>query len=62
VIVDVERVLGRRVREMRCELGWSQQEVASRMKASGHLSWVQNTVSKVEGGRRRSPVRGRPSG
>jgi transcriptional regulator with XRE-family HTH domain len=50
-MVDLERLLAGRLRELRTALGWSQREVAIRMRAFG-FDWSQTNVSKIEAGTR----------
>lgn len=49
-----EAVLGERVRELRRARGWSQDELARRMRSAG-FSWLQSTVAKTEAADR--PIR-----
>ena len=49
----IAAVVGRNVRRVRTELGWSQDEVAVRCRESG-LEWTRTTVSLLEGGQRRT--------
>lgn len=51
----VDRVFGRRVRELRTAREWTQAELAERMTAAG-VQMQQTTVAKIEGGRRRTTV------
>lgn len=51
----VRLVFGRRVRDLRQNLEWSQKELAARMNAAG-FSWRQTTAAKVEAGERPVPV------
>jgi transcriptional regulator with XRE-family HTH domain len=51
---DAERRFGQRLRELRKLRGWSQEQVASQMRALGH-GWQQTTVTKTEAADR--PIR-----
>jgi len=51
---DAERRFGKRLRELRKLRGWSQEQVASQMRALGH-GWQQTTVTKTEAADR--PIR-----
>lgn len=46
-----EQVVGQRIKALRGIRGWSQQELAARMTASGY-SWRQTTVTKTESAER----------
>jgi transcriptional regulator with XRE-family HTH domain len=46
-----EVIAGRQLRLLRQRLGWSQQEVADRMKAFGY-NWRQSTIGKIEAAQR----------
>lgn len=49
--VPAEQAIARKVRALRQESGWSQDELARRMTARG-WSWYAQTVGRVEGGQR----------
>jgi transcriptional regulator with XRE-family HTH domain len=52
--LDPERQIGRRVRDLRTQLGWSQQKLADQMKALGgrYANWRQGSIDKTERGLR----------
>jgi transcriptional regulator with XRE-family HTH domain len=52
---DPERILGQRLRALREDAGLTQEQVAVRMQGAGHPAIRQNTIWKIESGRR--PVR-----
>jgi transcriptional regulator with XRE-family HTH domain len=51
-IITVQSAVGRRLRELREESGWTQQELAADMLAIG-IEWQRETVAEVERGERR---------
>lgn len=51
---DAEKLAGQRLRDLRQSRGWSQREVAERMKAYGY-DWQQATVQRIEAATR--PIR-----
>jgi transcriptional regulator with XRE-family HTH domain len=46
--LTVDRVIGNRVRELRNQVGWPQDELARRMRHYGFDTWAQSTVAKIE--------------
>lgn len=54
-LIEVERHLGNRVRELRKERGWSQAELVTRLEALG-VGMHQTTVAKLERGNRPTPA------
>jgi ribosome-binding protein aMBF1 (putative translation factor) len=46
-------VLAARVRAKRHTRGWSQDRLAQEMRRSGHRSWFQSTVNRIEHGERK---------
>lgn len=52
--LDPEKQIGRQVRELRIQLGWSQQRLADQMKALGgrYANWRQGMIDKTERGTR----------
>ena len=49
--VDPESLAGMQLRRIRLERGWTQQDVAERMRPFGH-KWIKSTVNRIEGGKR----------
>lgn len=47
VLGSPEQIAGQRIKEFRMARGWSQRELANRMKAAGY-PWIQTTVAKTE--------------
>ena len=48
---DAESVAGQQLRRIRVARGWTQQDVAERMRSFGY-SWLKSTVNRIEGGKR----------
>lgn len=53
---DPEQTAGQRIRQLRTERGWSQEETARRMRSYGY-DYHQTTVAKIEAGQRPFRVR-----
>ena len=49
-----DQILARNLRAARARLGLGQESEAARMRALGHASWLRQTVSSAEKGRRRA--------
>jgi transcriptional regulator with XRE-family HTH domain len=49
----VELVVGRRVRELRTQQNWTQDEFARRLRETGFASWSRSTVAALENGGKR---------
>ena len=49
----IDEVVGRRILKLRTEEGWSQDEVARRMRENGFKDWTRSVVAAIENGGRR---------
>jgi transcriptional regulator with XRE-family HTH domain len=49
--VDAESLAGKQLRRIRLDRGWTQQDVAERMRPFGY-NWLKSTVNRIEGGKR----------
>ncbi|WP_331513207.1 helix-turn-helix transcriptional regulator [Mycobacterium sp.] len=52
---SVKRRVGNAIRELRLQAGITQKELAEAMVNAGHTTWTNDTVSRIQRGRNRTP-------